>query len=105
MMETEPFDLDEIKPCAFCGQGIAHTGSPIFYEFEIRQCVLDPNNIRQIHGLETMMGNAAIARVFAPTSTVAHRLGGKRRQLVCMDCAMTSAPPISTMIETEKETT
>jgi hypothetical protein len=85
---TTPFDVSELQKCAICHEGMAHGNQLTFYEVEIRQCMLDPGNIQRLHGMEMMMGNAALGRVFSDTTTVAHRIGDKTRRLVCQECGI-----------------
>ena len=96
---TTPFDVSELQKCALCGDGMAHGNGITFYEVEIRQCVLDPQNIQQMHGMEMMMGNPAIARALSPTTTVAHRIGPKTRKLVCQECAIGSLTYVALLAE------
>lgn len=97
---TKPFDLKELKKCRGCGLGMAHDGNVIFYEVTVHQVVLDPRNIQRIHGLEQMMVNVPLARVFSPDNTIGHRMGDATRLLMCMDCAMAIEPlPIAALIE------
>lgn len=101
---TTPLDLDELKPCICCGKGIMHSGSVVFYEVTMRSCIVDVDNVRRLHGLEMAMGGAApLARVFAPSTTVAHRIGMPARHLLCADCAMKAEPPIR-FIDTGEQT-
>lgn len=87
-LETKPFDRSELQVCCSCQRGIMATGDIHFYELTIGQCIADLSSIRQQYGLEVMMGRAApLASVFAPTTSVAHRLPTKR-VLVCSECAL-----------------
>lgn len=73
---TKSFDVAELKPCFFCQRGVAHGGTPVFYEVTVGQCVLDAGNIQKMAGMEQIMGgNVAIARMFSPSTTVAQRIG------------------------------
>ena len=82
----KPFDRSELQKCANCGKGMMHAGGLVFYEISVGQVMVDHTAIQQIAGLEMMMGgNAALAAVFAPTSSVAVRLPSTRL-LLCDAC-------------------
>lgn len=103
MSRENEMDRSEIKPCAMCGKGVLHTGAPFFYEVKVTQCMADMREIQRQHGLEVMMGgNAALAEVFAASTTVAHRLP-EQRLLVCSECALMKNQPIAALPEFAKE--
>lgn len=90
-LPTTPFDVGELKPCAFCGKGMMHDGNIAFYEITLGQCIVDRRNVQRMHGLEMMMGGAVgLARVFSPSNTVAQRLPAERH-LVCQSCLLESS--------------
>lgn len=94
----KPFDVGELQPCAFCGQGMAHSGSVVFYELRLSQCVIDMRNVQRMHGLEMMMGGAVgVARALSPSNNVAQRLPAERR-LVCQPCLM-ERPELAILLE------
>ncbi|MCO5730152.1 hypothetical protein [Rhizobium sp. SSA_523] len=95
--DPKPFDRRELENCHGCGKGVMHNGEIHFYEVEITQCIADLPSIRQQQGLEMMMGNAAIAAVFAPSTNVAHRMPSVRR-LLCSDCALLKDIPVAQMM-------
>ena len=76
----------EIKPC-FCGQGVAHTGSPVFYRVRLEQFILDGRAVQRQHGLEMMLGSAALAAAMGPDEHLAKRVQ-LREVLLCDVCAM-----------------
>lgn len=79
-------DASEIQKCMVCGKGMMATGAIHFYEFSVSQCIVDMENVRQLHGMEVMMGAAApLARVLAPTTTVAYKLPPVKK-FVCQGC-------------------
>ncbi|MBO3760397.1 hypothetical protein [Ciceribacter sp. L1K22] len=93
-VKLNPMDIDELRPCAVCGKGVMHTGSPVFYELNIASCVVDLKNVQRMHGLEQMMGGAtALARVFSPSNVVAQRMPADR-VLLCSECAGVPHPPL-----------
>lgn len=78
----------DLQPCAGCGKGVMHAGSPVFYRATISPMVVNLQAVRRQHGLETMLGSPALAHVMgsqedlaAATSTIT--------ACVCMDCAIT----------------
>lgn len=83
---TTTIDADDIKPCALCGNGLLHAGSPVFYEISIASCVVDLIVARQLHGMELMMGSIAVARTMAPSTAIAQRLEPSRH-FICASCA------------------
>lgn len=83
---TKPFDQDELQSCAICKKGIGHSGAIEFYEVTVRQVVVDFKSVRQIAGLELMLGEAApLAAIMGPTSRIGFRLPAKR-SILCHDC-------------------
>jgi len=88
---TKPFDAAEIRKCFLCGRGVMHDNNIVFYEVAVQPICADLPAIRQLHGLEMMMGGAApIARALAPSTTIAHRVGTPNRVLCCMECLGTN---------------
>jgi hypothetical protein len=82
---------DELHPCSKCdGLLTGKEGRDIqFYVVDVGTAVLDRQAIRDREGLAMILGgSAALAEVFAPTSTVATIVPGKRL-LLCFDCYAT----------------
>ena len=87
MTEPAPFDRKELQPCAVCKHGMAHNRQVEFYEVILTQVLLDYNSIRQIAGLEMMLGAAApLASILGPTTQVGIRVPEPKRVLVCHEC-------------------
>ncbi|MFP4240072.1 MAG: hypothetical protein ACLFRZ_12300 [Rhodosalinus sp.] len=81
----------DLKPCALCGKGMAHSGQLHFYRVRVEQHVLDVRAIQRQHGLEQMLGPAAaLGQVLGPDEDMAKGLG-ETTQLVCADCGLSSA--------------
>ena len=88
----------EIKPC-FCGQGVAHTGSPVFYRVRLEQFILDGRAVQRQHGLEMILGNPMIAAAMGPDEDMAKRVQS-REVLLCDRCAMTL--PVLALLDREE---
>jgi hypothetical protein len=84
----------DLKPCAICGKGVMHSGVPIFYRVKLEAMGIDAGAVRQVHGLETMLGNVVLARVMGPDPDIAKRLDPSepRPVLVCQPCALQPRP-------------
>lgn len=80
----------DVRPCAGCGKGLAHDGSPMVWRLTVQQFALDPDGIQRRAGLEAMFGGAvALAGVFDPGYTVANALSEPQTCLLCLTCATT----------------
>jgi hypothetical protein len=77
----------DFKKCAICGKGVMHSGQIMFYKVSITMMGIDIGAVQRQHGLEMMMGNAAIAHVMGPDEDLAKPLGKPETGLVCQDCA------------------
>jgi hypothetical protein len=77
----------DIKPCFNCGQGVMHKGIPLFWEVTVRRMGVDAAAVRQVAGLETMLGSVALARVMGPDPDVAKPIGDTRTLFCCEQCA------------------
>lgn len=58
-----------------------------FYRVEVEQLVLDQRAIERQHGLEMVVGNAALAAVLGPDEDLAVSVY-KGRGLLCADCGL-----------------
>ncbi|WP_420408640.1 hypothetical protein [Hoeflea sp.] len=96
---TTPMDINEIENCASCGKPV--TSNLTFYEVEIRQCVVDAQNIGTMRSMAGLVGSTAIGLALSPTTTIAHRVGAKTRRLLCQDCgAGVERPlPVAVLLE------
>lgn len=81
----------ELRPCGICGNGLMHTGVPLFYRVTIEVMGIDLQAVRERRGLEMLFGDkpgsAALAEVFAPTGEVANRVHDPDSMLICQQCA------------------
>jgi len=78
----------EIKPCAFCGKGVMHTGLPLFYSVRVQRMGIDMREVDRAAGMEQFMGgHVALARIFHDPE-IANPFGEAVNSLVCEACAM-----------------
>jgi hypothetical protein len=85
---------NEIRACDLCGNGLMGAGHITFHRVTFERMGIDLNAVRQRQGLHTLLGNAALAEVFAPTSDVAVRIGDADSLIICEDCAMKPHVPM-----------
>lgn len=79
---------EELKPCAFCGKGMMHSGVPLFYRLTVEHMGIDVREVQRASGMEQFMGNnVALARVFHDPE-IAKRVGDQHTALVCQSCAL-----------------
>ncbi len=97
-LDTFPIDASELRPCALCRQPLLHGGNIIFYEIAIGSCVIDLREVQRLASMETMMGNVAIARAMAPSTTVGRRVS-PTKHFICMECSQEPVMPIQLMEE------
>jgi ABC-type uncharacterized transport system permease subunit len=97
------FKQSEIKPCAFCKQGILHSASPLFYRVKVEQMVLDMQAIRRQAGLEMMMGSAAgLAAIMGPNEDMAKSFGDAQNILICNECALSNPDMLMAFVGEEE---
>jgi len=82
------FKQSEIQPCALCGKGLGHDGNFLFWRLKFERLGIDHSAVRQQHGLELMLGSAALAHVMGPDRDIAKVIDGPRDALVCEPCVM-----------------
>lgn len=79
----------DIKPCAFCGRGLAHSGHPVFYRIAVEQMVVNVAAVQRQHGLEAMLGSPALAFHMGEQADLAKSITGTPETLlICMPCSM-----------------
>lgn len=88
----------DLKPCACCGKGIMHAGTPVFYRVKIESLCVDVGAVKRQHGLEMMMGNAAIAFHMGPQEDLA-KVIDQREALICLQCATEERLPLAMLLE------
>lgn len=97
---NEGMKAGDFKPCAMCGKGMAHAGSPIFYRVRLETMGLNPRAIQRADAMERYMGGAvALARVFEDPE-IATQIDSMER-LVCMAC-LTDGKPLALLLEAEQ---
>lgn len=84
----------EIRPCDLCRSPLMAGGHITFHRIRFERFGVDVRAVRERHGLATLMGSAALAEVFAPSSEVAVRLGEPDELIICETCAMESHLPM-----------
>lgn len=78
----------DFTPCAKCGKGVMHTGSPIFYRVTIERMGIDGSAVQRQHGLEMVLGgHAAIAHIMGPNDDIGLPVGPPSIGLLCSLCA------------------
>ena len=82
----------DLKPCAICGLGVMHAGVPVFFRVKVEHMGIDTLAVRQTHGLETMLGSVALARVMGPDPDIAKPIVDAVEVLVCQSCALEPRP-------------
>lgn len=102
-MDITDMDVSDLRKCTLCGEGMMHDDQIFFYEIRVSQCVVDVRSIQQIHAMEQLMGGAVgLARVLAPSNTVAKRLP-ETRHLVCSTCALVNPAIMACAAEPTKD--
>ena len=80
----------DLKPCSKCGEGVMHTGNPMFYRVTVDSLIVDPRAVQRQHGLEMMLGgNAAIAHAMGPQEDMAKQIDSNEL-ILCMDCMLSA---------------
>lgn len=91
---------EDLKNCAVCDQGLMTNGDMTFYKISFQRFVVDMIAVRELAGLEMMLGSPALASVMGPNRDIAKELGGDASVLVCETCANLKQVFISQMMET-----
>ncbi len=90
---------EDFTPCVVCGDLMGKANGLLFYRLTIQRMAFDHQSIRQISGLEMVLGSSALASVFAPSTEVAKPFGDPVTVLICDDCACRRSTPIAAMEE------
>jgi len=103
-MELKPqITRRDVQLCIGCGRGVAHDHNMIFFRATLERFCLDQRGIMQEHGLEQFFGGgkpgAVLASVMGTNPPLAHRFGEPTTSLICLDCAMNPALPVTMVIE------
>jgi hypothetical protein len=84
----------DFKPCVLCGEGMMHSGHPIFLRITVEQLGIDCNAVNRARGMELMMGgNAMLANIMGADENLAKVIDGKSNMLICLPCAEKPLPP------------
>lgn len=82
---------NDLKPCAGCGKGLMHAGDICFYEVALTQHLVDMDAVRQLAGLEMMMGGkqagVAVARALSSVQEISQEVW-TNKLLLCQGCAL-----------------
>jgi len=95
--------VSDLKPCAGCGLGVSHGGQLDFYTVTLTQEILLPKEVRQLAGLEMMIGNVVVARALSPVTDIS-RETFKNTILLCQNCLLIKQVPAHEAWPVEKET-
>jgi len=89
------FRRRNLVPCALCGKGVMHDGSPIFYRVRVEQLVVDIGAVQRRHGLEQFFGGggvgAELAQAMGADEPIAKPLSSIFEALLCQSCSMGGA--------------
>jgi len=88
------FKKSDLKKCAMCGNGLMHTGIPIFYKLRIEPMGFDSGAIQRTNAIEQYFGGEAgpgiaIANAMGPNEDLAKPLGEPVELLICQPCGVT----------------
>lgn len=76
--------IGEISTCAICGAPPFKFG-PVLYRVTLEQHAADVRALRDLAGLEVLLGSVALARVLSPTESVTVRMTSTTA-LLCAVC-------------------
>lgn len=89
----------DLKPCAICGKGVMHAGTPIFYRVKVESMGIDVNAVRRADAMERYFGGSAanqagvaVARVFEDPEIAKPIIEDQPVVLVCQPCALEPRP-------------
>lgn len=78
--------LRKVSKCAVCGEGVGHTGLPLFYSLTIEHLGLNVQAIRRQDGLGMMLGSSVLASVMGADEEMTVPLGGPIQVSICETC-------------------
>lgn len=81
-------ELRKICKCSFCGEGILHTGLPLFYTLKIARYGVKMSAVKRQAGLEMMMGgHVGLAQVMGPDEDMAENIMKEITLTACESCS------------------
>lgn len=78
----------DFKPCALCGEGMMHTGIPLFYVVTVQRMKVDLNEVKRAHSYEQFLGNPALAYHMGPQRDLATPFSESVKLFICEACAI-----------------
>ena len=85
---------NELRPCDVCSSPLMKAGHVTFHKITFERMGVNLQAVRECAGLSMVIGNAALAEVFAPTAHVANRIGDADVLILCEDCALKPQLPM-----------
>jgi hypothetical protein len=82
------FRREQVKKCAKCGKGLAHSGLPLFWRVTIERFGFDADVCRRADAMERYFNNLELAAVFSTGEPLAKRFSLSQELLICEPCAM-----------------
>lgn len=82
----------DLEKCRLCGRGMMHRNDIVFYRIKLDTMGIQADAVRQMHGMEMMMGAAApLAQIMGPDPDIAKPVVESPAFLICMPCMMDPA--------------
>jgi hypothetical protein len=85
---------NELRPCDVCKQPLMAGGHITFHKITFERMSVNMRAVNDRVGLSMVLGNNALAEVFAPIADIADRIGDADSLLMCEDCAMKEYLPM-----------
>ena len=84
-MTNKGIDVSDLTPCCACGNELG----PVFYRIGLEQHIVNGRSVQQLVGLTSLVGNAQLAKVFAPSTEVTVQVSSVKG-LYCQTCVFDS---------------
>lgn len=96
---------NEIKKCLRCGNGVMHTGVPLFWKISVERFGIDLAAVRRHAGMEMLMGSPMLAQVMGLNEDIATPVMEKIEIVLCEKCAMDEQmiPYLAEVAQEQKE--
>jgi hypothetical protein len=86
--EMGEMELRKHAKCTVCGQGIAHTGLPLFWRLTIERFGVDLAAAKRQDGLAALLGGSAVlAQIMGPDEPMAKAVMDPVTVTLCEPCA------------------